>query len=40
MEVGQEPTVRTLQSAVGLVWRAVVLWMLLLAMLSIAVWLG
>lgn len=40
MEVGQEPNVRTLQSAVGLVWRAVVLWMLLLAMLSIAVWLG
>ena len=40
MEVGQEPNVRTLQSDVGLVWRAVVLWMLLLAMLSIAVWLG
>ncbi|MRT00919.1 CobD/CbiB family protein [Ralstonia pickettii] len=40
MEVGHEPNVRTLQSAVGLVWRAVVLWMLLLAMLSIAVWLG
>ncbi|MGD7312421.1 CobD/CbiB family protein, partial [Ralstonia pseudosolanacearum] len=40
MDVGQEPSVRTLQSAVGLVWRAVVLWMLLLAMLSFAVWLG
>jgi adenosylcobinamide-phosphate synthase len=40
MEVGQEANVRTLQSAVGLVWRAVVLWMLLLAMLSVAVWLG
>lgn len=39
-EFGMEPSVRTLQSAVGLVWRAVVLWMLLLAMLSLAVWLG
>jgi adenosylcobinamide-phosphate synthase len=28
------------QSAVGLVWRAVVLWMILLLMLTIAVWLA
>ncbi|MNT94439.1 CobD/CbiB family protein [compost metagenome] len=39
-EFGAEPSVRTLQSAVGLVWRAVVLWMLLLAMLSLALWVG
>ncbi|CAG9169097.1 CobD/CbiB family protein [Cupriavidus pampae] len=39
-EFGMEPGVRTLQSAVGLVWRAVVLWMLLLAMLSLALWVG
>ncbi|HVL09642.1 MAG TPA: cobalamin biosynthesis protein CobD, partial [Burkholderiaceae bacterium] len=39
-EFAQEPSPRTLQSAVGLVWRAVVLWMVLLAMLSLAVWLG
>lgn len=39
-EYGAEPGVRALQSAVGLVWRAVVLWMLLLAMLSLAIWLG
>jgi adenosylcobinamide-phosphate synthase len=32
--------VRTLQSAVGLVWRAVILWMLLLAMISLALWVG
>ena len=39
-EFGTEPVVRTLQSAVGPVWRAVVLWMLLLAMLSLALWVG
>lgn len=37
---GDEPTVRALQSTVGLVWRAMLLWMLLLLLLSIAVWLG
>lgn len=37
---GEEPTVRALQSAVGLVWRALLLWMLLLLLLSLAVWLG
>jgi adenosylcobinamide-phosphate synthase len=37
---GEESTVRTLQSTVGLVWRALLLWMLLLLLLSIAVWLG
>lgn len=35
-----ECTPRTLQSAVGLVWRAVILWMIVLLMLTIAVWLG
>jgi adenosylcobinamide-phosphate synthase len=34
---GEEPTVRTLQSTVGLVWRALLLWMLLLLLLSMAV---
>lgn len=38
--VGEEPTVRALQSAVGLVWRALLLWMLLVLLLSIAKWLG
>jgi adenosylcobinamide-phosphate synthase len=37
---GEEPTVRALQSTVGLVWRALLLWMLLLLLLSAAVWLG
>ncbi len=39
-EYGADPGVRTLQSAVGLVWRAVILWMLLLAMVSLALWVG
>jgi adenosylcobinamide-phosphate synthase len=37
---GEEPSVRSLQSTVGLVWRALLLWMLLLLLLSGAVWLG
>lgn len=37
---GEEPNVRTLQSTVGLVWRALLLWMLLLMLLSGAVLLG
>jgi adenosylcobinamide-phosphate synthase len=37
---GEEATSRALQSAVGLVWRALLLWMLLLLLISIAVWLG
>lgn len=37
---GDEATVRALQSTVGLVWRALLLWMLLLLLLSLAVWLG
>lgn len=37
---GEESTVRALQSTVGLVWRALLLWMLLLLLLSMAVWLG
>lgn len=40
LEPGIEPNARALQSTVGLVWRALLLWMLLLLMLSIAVWLG
>jgi adenosylcobinamide-phosphate synthase len=37
---GEESTVRALQSTVGLVWRALLLWMLLLLLLSLAVWIG
>ncbi|MGI4812620.1 MAG: CobD/CbiB family protein [Janthinobacterium lividum] len=40
LPVGDECTPRTLQSAIGLVWRAVVLWMILLLMLTAAVWVG
>ncbi|MES2105254.1 MAG: CobD/CbiB family protein [Pseudomonadota bacterium] len=36
---GTEASPRALQSAVGLVWRALLLWMLLLLLLSIAMWL-
>ncbi|MBI3283900.1 MAG: CobD/CbiB family protein [Burkholderiales bacterium] len=36
---GTEASPRALQSAVGLVWRALLLWMLLLLLLSFAVWL-
>lgn len=37
---GDPATVRSLQSAVGLVWRALLLWMFLLLLLSTAVWLA
>ena len=37
---GEEPSPRALQSTVGLVWRALLLWMLLLLLLSGAVLLG
>jgi adenosylcobinamide-phosphate synthase len=37
---GEEPSVRALQSTVGLVWRALLLWMMSLLLLSGAVWLG
>jgi adenosylcobinamide-phosphate synthase len=37
---GEEPNIRSLQSTVGLVWRALLLWMMLLLLLSSAVWLG
>ena len=39
-EMGEPALVRVLQSAVGLVWRAMVLWMVLLALLSITKSLG
>lgn len=38
--VGEEASVRSLQSTVGLVWRALLLWMSLVLLLSIAKWLG
>ena len=37
---GEEPNARALQSTVGLVWRALLLWMMLLLLLSGANWLG
>jgi len=37
---GAEPDPGSLRSAVGLVWRSVVLWISLFAMLTIAAWLG
>jgi adenosylcobinamide-phosphate synthase len=37
---GDEPSIRALQSTVGLVWRALLLWMMLLLLLSSAVWFG
>ncbi len=37
---GDEPSPRALQSTVALVWRAMILWMLLLLLLSCAVFLG
>lgn len=38
--LGEEPTSRALQSTVGLVWRALLLWMMMLLLLSMAVWLS
>ncbi|MES3024893.1 MAG: CobD/CbiB family protein [Pseudomonadota bacterium] len=40
VQPGEEPSMRALQSTVGLVWRALLLWMMLLLLLSSAVWLG
>lgn len=40
MPPGEPPTLRALQSTVGLVWRSLLLWMLLLLLVSIAAWLG
>lgn len=37
---GSEPDAAGLRSAVGLVWRSVILWISLFAMLTIATWLG
>ena len=37
---GEEPNLRAMQSTVGLVWRALILWMILLLLLSSVVWLG
>ncbi len=37
---GDEPSARSLQSTVGLIWRALLLWILLLVMVSVANWLG
>jgi adenosylcobinamide-phosphate synthase len=39
-DLGQEASVRSLRSAVGLVWRAVILWLTLILLMTISVWLG
>lgn len=40
MGVGDEADAEFMQSTVGLVWRALVLWLLMLALLAIATWVG
>lgn len=35
---GEEPSVRTMHSTVGLVWRALLLWLLLLLLVSLTAW--
>ncbi len=40
VETNQGISVATLESAIGLVWRAMILWLLLLALLLAATWLG
>ena len=37
---GEEPSIRFLQSTIGLLWRALLLWMLMLLLFSITVWLA
>lgn len=37
---GEAPSPRVLQTTVGLVWRALLLWMILLLMVSVAMWVG
>ena len=39
-EIGNEPSERSMRSAIGLVWRALIVCMMVLAMLTIALWLG
>ena len=39
-DLGIEASLRRLRSAVGLVWRAVILWLTLIALMTISVWLG
>ncbi|MGI4984233.1 MAG: CobD/CbiB family protein, partial [Janthinobacterium lividum] len=38
--VGEDCTPRMLQSAVGLGWRAMILWMILLLMVTLSVWIA
>ena len=40
IDIGVEASVRSMRSAVGLVWRAVILWLVLIALMTISVWLG
>lgn len=39
-EIGHEPSERSMRSAIGLVWRALIVCMVVLAMLTIALWAG
>ena len=38
--VGEEATPSVLPSAIGLVWRALILWVILLAVVGLAAWVG
>jgi cobalamin biosynthesis protein CobD/CbiB len=38
--LGDEADLEHLNSAVGLVWRALVLWLLLIALVTVASWVG
>ena len=38
--VGEEATPTALPSAIGLVWRALILWVILLAVVGLAAWVG
>jgi adenosylcobinamide-phosphate synthase len=40
IDIGHEASIRSMRSAVGLVWRAVILWLVVIAMMTISVWLG
>ena len=39
-DLGLEANIRSLRSAIGLVWRAVILWLMVIALTTISVWLG
>jgi len=38
--LGEEADVNTMTSAVGLIWRALVIWMLIIGLATVARWVG